>query len=40
MEYKRGLWHYKGFIGLTIKEVYETYQAYLGAKRFHQYINR
>lgn len=35
MIYERGIWHYKGFIGLTPIEAYNNYQTYLGAKRFY-----
>lgn len=35
MKYERGLYHYKGFIGLTVASVMYSYEAWKGAQRFH-----
>ena len=32
-------WHYKGCWGNTWQEAYNKYQAYMGAKRYHAYMN-
>lgn len=39
MTYKNNKWSYQGFTGSSIIEVYNMYQAYLGAKRFHATMN-
>lgn len=39
MQRIKGVWHYKGVKGATIAGTYKIYQAFLGARRFHETMN-